>query len=339
MQPLEIFVICYSAVACCCSLAVIVTIMFFRRMQIGKFMPIILYISVCDLGQNIASSFGFPDDQTDLCWAQGILAAFFTISGWFWTTLLLFRIYSLVRYSKCHLSTRHMHMIAWGMGTFLTLIPLTSVDYGAGPTQSQWCLLVPRAGYPRWWATFWAFCSFFAWLFILSGLMFAWHIIIRIKFRNSPMIDVIKRTYDKVYLYPVVMVLCWSLNFVCDMIDFRENDSTFTAISMLCGVSNGILSAMIFLWKSEEARARWSNYFRPVRNESDFDSNVEPKVQADFEMDDRDDLTDYCSSHGMNLSICNFNDSMISMSDLTTSTNPMRSVGGDAEPEPATEPV
>lgn len=104
---------------------------------------------------------------------------------------------------------------------------------------------------------------------------------------------------------------------------------------MICGVSNGILSALLFLWKSEEARARWTHYFRPIRRESEFDSNVEPKVQQDFEMDDRDDLTDYCSSHGMNLSICNFNDSMISMSDLTTSTNPIRSTVGDAVAEPA----
>jgi len=343
MDPVEIFVICYSVIACCCSLAVIFTIMFFKRMRIGKFMPIIFYMSLCDLGQNITSAFGFPADKTSLCWAQGIMSQFFTLSCWFWTAILMYRIYSLVKFSQCTMSIRSMHMIVWGMATFLTLIPLVNSRYGAGPTQSQWCLWQERSGYPRWWTTVWAFASFFGWLFLLSCLMIVWQVIIYIEFRDSPMLGVIKRTYKKVYLYPLVMIGCWSLNCICDVIVFKGNDSTFTAISMICGISNGILSAFIFLWKSDEARRRWKRYLFPPPRQSEFDANVEPQVyleqgthvhkrdteydsiQHDFEMDDLDDIREYRDS--MQMSVGNI--SMISMTDLApavSTVNPLRSV-------------
>lgn len=262
MDHIEVLVICVACVACCFSAYVIGTILFFRTMQRGNFMPIILYMSLSDLGMNAVSAFGFPRNGTPLCWIQGILATYFTICSWFWTTMLSYRIYSKIRYGSCALRLSTMHLISWGVPLFLTLIPLTTTNYGSDADQTQWCLFKHRKGSPSWVDSFWSFSTFFASLVICVLLMITWKILITMKFRNSPVKAAVARTYDKVYLYPIAMIVCWSLNILCD--DFnRSGHRRMDALSMIFGMSNGILAAIIFMWKSEESRQRWGRYIFP----------------------------------------------------------------------------
>jgi hypothetical protein len=113
--------------------------------------------------------------------------------------------------------------------------------------------------------------------------MLIWQAIISVKFRNSPMRDVIRRTYDKVYLYPVAMIVCWTLNYWCDDLA-PSSGKDLNALSMVFGISNGIFAAIIFMVKSEEAQRRWMLYLFPPKV-SDFDKAVEPIVRLDFEDD------------------------------------------------------
>jgi hypothetical protein len=289
MQRLEVFIICYAVFSCCCSIAVIGTLLFFRKMQRGNFLPTILYMSMCDLGLNITSAFGFPESGTPLCWFQGIFSTFFTISGWFWTTMLAYRVYCMVRYGGCKVDKQRMHAICWGLPLLLTVIPLSTTDYGSSPNSNQWCLFKDRKHVPRFWTPFWSYTTFFIWLVICVALMLAWQITISYKFRDSSMREVIRRTYDKVYLYPVVMILCWGLNLICD--DFDSGKPFLNALSMIFAISDGILSALIFMVKSEEAQRRWYRYFFPPQ-ENAFNDIVEPRL--DFELDGEDvELTDY----------------------------------------------
>jgi hypothetical protein len=293
MKRLEVFIIVYSVISCCCSLSVIGTILFFRKMQRGKFMPIILYMSLADFFLNLTSSFGFPDDGSPLCWIQGVFATFFTLSGWFWTTLLAYRVYSMVRYGGCNLTQQQMHMVGWGIPLLLTALPLTTTNYGTSPDSNQWCLFKQRGNNPGWLMPFWSYLTFFIWLFLCVGLMITWQIIIMRKFKDSSMKDVIRRTYDKVYLYPVVMIGCWMLNIFCD--DIAQGNPKLNALSMVVAISDGVLSALIFMVKSEEAQRRWYNYFFPPKTDN-FNEIMEPRL--DFEVDDEEavEITDYGNS-------------------------------------------
>jgi hypothetical protein len=107
--------------------------------------------------------------------------------------------------------------------------------------------------------------------------------------------EIVRRTYDKVYLYPVVMIICWVLNYWCDDIHSEDAGKTLNALSMLFGISNGIFSAMIFMFKSEEARRRWKAYFFPPK-EANFDDFVEPPIQVDFD-EDYESNTNFTSNH------------------------------------------
>lgn len=167
--------------------------------------------------------------------------------------------------------------------------------------------------------------------------MVAWQVIISFKFKNSSLKPVIKRTYDKVYLYPVAMVLCWSLNLICDDSLGGSQTPFLAALSMIIGISNGILSALIFMVKSEEAQRRWHAYLFPEK-QSDFDHNVEPPIRLDFEDDDNEELmTEYSlslseyTSRNTNASTGTgkMSDLTVDSSILNVAKNPLNSVNND----------
>eukprot|EP00600_Ochromonadales_sp_CCMP1393_P002657 CAMPEP_0174987122 /NCGR_PEP_ID=MMETSP0004_2-20121128/19356_1 /TAXON_ID=420556 /ORGANISM="Ochromonas sp., Strain CCMP1393" /LENGTH=218 /DNA_ID=CAMNT_0016240115 /DNA_START=107 /DNA_END=760 /DNA_ORIENTATION=- len=83
------------------------------------------------------------------------------------------------------------------------------------------------------------------------------------KFRRSGVRDKVKRTYDKLYWYPIVMIVCWTLNYACTDLVARRVDKRVVAVSMIAGIMNGLLTAIIFMIKSEEAKERWAAYFFP----------------------------------------------------------------------------
>lgn len=265
MQGAEIFIVCYSIVSCCFSLLVIGTILFFKSMRNGNFLPIILYMSISDVGLNLASAIGFPPSESPACWVQGLLQNYFALTGWFWTTMLTYRVYCFVRYGRCRIKKRYMHLLCWGLPLFLTFIPLTTTDYGTNEAHAQTCVYVHRDGTARWLVLFWAYTTFFFWLFLCIALMIGWQIAAYIRFRNTAMKDVIKRTYDRVYLYPIVMVACWGLAFFCNALATHPGTLVYQ-LNIVFAASDGILTAIIFMVKSEEARRRWANYFAKTKS-------------------------------------------------------------------------
>jgi hypothetical protein len=286
MTDLEKGIIAFSAVSCLFSFCVIYTVLFFPSMRTGSFMRIILYMSLSDFFMNFASAFGFPRDGTSLCWFQGITVNYFSLCSWFWTTLLAYRVYCSVRYRAPSLNQTLMHCIGWGLPAVLTMLPIatTTVKYGASETNTQWCLLQASPQAPPRLIDFWTYATIFIWLFIAIACMLAWQALIAARFRKSAVRDIVRRTYDKVYLYPVAMIVCWMLNFWCDAIS-THSGGLLDAVSMVCAISNGLLAAIIFMWKSEEAQRRWWLYLFPPEM-SRLEQLVEPTVRLDFEDED-----------------------------------------------------
>jgi hypothetical protein len=186
-----------------------------------------------------------------------------------------------------------MHLICWVFPLFLTFIPLTTVDYGNIEAHSQACVYVRRGDNAQWWVPFWAYTTFFGWLFLCIFLMLAWQTITYIKYRNSNMQGIVSRTYDKVYLYPIAMIVCWIFSFWCNALA-THSGALLYQLNVVFGISDGVLSAIIFMAKSEEARRRWAMYFTRLRgNKRDtFDESVGDTIRLDFECDGDDDCVE-----------------------------------------------
>jgi len=74
---LEIAIIALSIISCIFSSFVMLTYFMFKDLQNKVFMKLIFYISTADFFMNVVSAFGFPSNDSPLCWTQGLIISYF----------------------------------------------------------------------------------------------------------------------------------------------------------------------------------------------------------------------------------------------------------------------
>ena len=197
-----------------------------------------------------------------LCWAQGISVIYFSTASWFWTTCLSYCMYSIIRSGHSQIKDVYLHVLCWGLPLLLSLLPLVDATYGTDSSGTQWCLITSNERSSYYTTEMWSYLAYFGWLILCIFLMSFWYLRVRrqIRGKSDALSTLVRTTYQRVSWYPVVMISCWSLNFVT--IEFTAHVSNNLAgLSMLCGVSYGTLTALVFFIKSEEARGRWYEFF------------------------------------------------------------------------------
>ena len=80
--------------------------------------------------------------------------------------------------------------------------------------------------------------------------------------------QIVRRTYEKVRLYPVALALCWLLNVACVFVPNNNQTPIFYGMSTIFGLSNGIANAIIFMRYNGEIMQRWVDYFRGKQDSS-----------------------------------------------------------------------
>lgn len=266
VHRLEEAAIILGAISCFSSAMVILTYFMFADMRKKMFMKFIFYISFSDFMMNVTDLFGFPRGGSDLCWIQGTVQIYFALASFFWTTMLSFTLFSIISWGTVYLKMWKMHIFCWLFPLILTLAPLYSCVYTAPKIDTQWCLLVAKDGYPPSTAVLWSYLSFFGWMMLSIVLMSLWGLLAytRMKQQDTEMSEAVKKCYDKVWLYPIAMTICWFMNFACtDIIDEGNNTTLLSGLSMMFGISYGLFTSLIFVMKSDEARKRWWNYLFP----------------------------------------------------------------------------
>ena len=258
---LRIAILIASVIACLAALYPIITFLTFSTMRKKRFMKFIFYISICDFFVGVASLFGFPSSGSGLCWAQGILAIYFSTASWFWTTCLSYCMYSIIQTGHSNISESYFHVLCWGLPLLLSLLPLVNASYGNSASSLQWCLIVNDSRSSPYTSEMWSYLAYFMWLIICILLMFIWYLRVRrqIGGKSDALSLLVRTTYQRVSWYPVAMICCWSLNYVC--IEFTNRvGPDLAGVSMLCGVSYGTFTALVFFMKSQEASGRWYDY-------------------------------------------------------------------------------
>ncbi len=225
-------------------------------------MKIIFYMSISDFGVNLCSSFGFPESNSWLCWIQALFADYFTLAGWFWTTSLIQTIWAVTFRGDLGIAERILGILCWGWPAILVLVPLSTNTYSSDDEDAQWCGLHSTNRTPAGASQFWFFATYFAWLFICSGLMLFYIAVVYLrclKYQSLSINQIYIKTYDRIYLYPIAMLVCWIPNCIIHFFDVAKHWITVTE---LCGISYGIFTTLIFIWKSPESRHRWLLYFK-----------------------------------------------------------------------------
>ena len=133
-----------------------------------------------------------------------MMQTYFADASFFWTTMLSFNLFCIVIKGKIPFKLWHMHAFCWITPAVVVSIPLTMTNYGAPSTDTQWCLLVKKSGFSDKDVMIWSFVNYFAWLIMSIILMTIWGAIAFLKMRsmNDTLSEVVKKCYDKVWLYP-----------------------------------------------------------------------------------------------------------------------------------------
>jgi hypothetical protein len=279
MHAVEISVTAASCVACTSTLFVMATYFTFPQMRKKRFMKFIFFMSSCDFIVAVMGLLGFPSTGTLSCYIQGIFAVYFSLCSWLWTVALSYVTFCLVITGKS-VGDVPIHIVCWLLPAAAALLPFANATYGAG--DGQWCIIVNRHNSPASASLFWSYVSYFGWLFFSSALMIYWAIIVskKLYLHSSALTAIVKATYQRVALYPLVMMLCWLLNYVC--VEFAQSDGELAGLSVIFGVSYGTASSLIFIIKSDEARRRW--YDLLCKEEFGFESST-GDIPIDFEDD------------------------------------------------------
>jgi hypothetical protein len=142
---------------------VLIALIFLPKLRLRLFPRMVAYICICDFIGSVASSFGYPRNDSLLCPVQAFFLACFykglrthqnlencftkytrMKGSWLWTTMLSHQLYSVIMFGKYGLREDYMHYICWSLSIMTTLTPLTFSDFGRDDDSGEahsWCFL------------------------------------------------------------------------------------------------------------------------------------------------------------------------------------------------------
>lgn len=247
------------------SSASVILTLFFKGLREKLFMRIIAFISFSDLIANIPyASERRPDDDTPLCTLSAFFNIYFYPAGWLWTAVLMLLLYSLATTGKLPFSRVLLHLVCWGVPLVLALL-----NFAFGKSQSQQnkfafdiCLL---GGTTREIFIYHMVSYYGLFLVCIMAMMFMYWNISRIdKSEIKSRFPSFKEAKNTLQLYPLALVVCWVPHFITILCaDFApfEGLNEFFFVADILKILHGSVTAVIFFYKSGEARNKWHRLF------------------------------------------------------------------------------
>lgn len=287
---IEYLFIFFSCISGMLSFSVLMTAFVFPQMRSKVFMQIIIMLSLSDLIASVGSAFGFPPNSSLLCPTQSILTTYFYHASWFWSVALNYQLYSVVTTTRLGMSSGFMHAICWILSLLCTFLPLSAgATFGRDIDDTTgalgWCYLktnnfnnylivwIPLSVLPL-------FLSIFVMCYFSTRIFF--------QFRKNPTVFGV---VDMLFWYPIAMIINWLPNIIVaflintNIISYDNLTIVMIANGLtILATQNGTFSAMIFFWKSREARYRWANLLG-------INSTSQEMSPVDFENDEKISLS------------------------------------------------
>lgn len=251
------------------SLIIILTYALFPNLRKLRYVELVFYVAVNDLFASIGLALGAVPNDSAACWYQGISSTVNYISSAFWTTVILFQVYLVViRNGRVLKDMFWIHVFCWGWPVVLALLPLTTNTYNNTDDESSWCFVASTRHSPPWGELFWVLFSFFVWIWLCMITNCVQIAMIVRKLRNLQVVsDVVRSTVKKLIFYPVITVLCWSLNTAANIyvltkdVNYASLSTTWDTVATLgivFAASQGVLNAVVFIAMNTIVREHWA---------------------------------------------------------------------------------
>jgi uncharacterized membrane protein YgcG len=252
---------------------VIVLYLCYDTISKKRYNQLIYYIAISDFFSAIGGLFGNSTNGTFPCYIQSFLTNYFPLTSIFWTVVISYLLFDILQ--KPHLQKKKImkidywvHFLCWGFPLLLTLLPLTTTDYGTFDGEDGWCFLRPRSSSPKWTFRFWLFAAFFAWVYI-AITVFTIFIGYVAYIAASPsgflqtdsiISSTIHKAINKLIWYPVIILISWFVMTIYELWggfypnEHSLSDPTFMYFTFTLPLFSGLLTTAAFFSGCHEAR-------------------------------------------------------------------------------------
>lgn len=205
------------------SSTVLLTYGVFPDLRRLRYIEFVFYIAVNDFLSSLGASFGYSADGSVQCWIQAITTNMNVLSAAFWTTIISYQLFLITYFATVIKNTVLIHLVCWLLPLLITLLPLTTNNsYGNPDDEYEWCFFSSTSTSPTWGLFFWDLMGFYAWLWlaIIINLIFLFAVFFKLReVKLTVMYSSIQYSLNKLTMYPLILILCWAMTTVCDVID------------------------------------------------------------------------------------------------------------------------
>lgn len=125
---------------------VILTYLTFRDLRSLRYIELVFYVSLNDMIASIGLALGGSRSGSFVCTFQAIVTNMNYLSAIFWTTVIAYQLWLAVHYNHTIQQGKMfvIHLICWGLPLIVTLLPLTTNEFGNADDESTWCFIADR---------------------------------------------------------------------------------------------------------------------------------------------------------------------------------------------------
>jgi hypothetical protein len=262
---------CLSAI---CSFSVVLTGIVFPDMMLKPSKPfshLLFCLSFSDFIASSSNILGFPEENSLACPIQAFFFNMFMSLTWILTSVMVYQLYSLILYKRLWLRLLHIYIFACSLALFLTLIPLTTNDYGIDDIQdgASACGITGN----DYSAQLWNFFAFYGLLLSCFASMVYWSYKIYTTIIKNNKGGEVTNTYNTIlnttFYYSTGMICCWLPIIIVDII-FYFSPETFAdenslpvlilELSEIISTCYGVILFFIFFRYSPQVRLQWKSF-------------------------------------------------------------------------------
>ena len=275
------------------TFSVILTYLTFYK-QLGNKITytILFWMFVSDFIYSMGSVVGYQNETNFACVWLGLVTNIGTLSNVFWSILLAYLLYTIIKGEKFVLRYYH-HIICWGLSIFLTLIPYSNARYGSNDNDEYiWCWIKNTDDSPEWAGQLWFWLSYYFWIWLAIASIIVLYIasFIKVRFNKKASEQTISNFYSTLYSicgYQITVVVIWALMCTADFYSYYFYEESLTnevilniylwAYDLAIGI--GVLHSIYFWYYNKYCRKLWYDFYKAGFSRKKFLDNMRKQTQ------------------------------------------------------------
>lgn len=238
-----------AAVSC---FLVLISVLIFPDLRNYRYIQLAVFVAINNFLGSVGIALGAQRDGSFGCAFQAITTNANYLSAIFWTNVIAYQFYILVFRGGMipdH-QMRWIHVVCWGIPIFLTLIPLTMLDFGNSDDEESWCYYAMRGNSSRFKTStllIWKIFSFYLWVWLSAGVSVYLLTITNYRIRTMEVVpNEVLTTRARLMWYPIITMVCWLPATLVDCFGVVDWGTVINYLSNILAIVPGFFLSVVF---------------------------------------------------------------------------------------------